>query len=97
MAAELTRYLTERDRFGGKSPLEAIVATELQALTKVIAQQVIAEHADLNAHIGRMVRDVVAAAMRENTALQEYVVRAVAEALAVRARDIRVQEAQDDG
>ena len=91
MAAELTKYLTERATYGDrKSPLEAAVAAEVQALTKTIAHRVVLEHPDLNGRIERMVREVVSAALREDATLQDTVIRAVSEALAVRARNARL-------
>lgn len=95
MAADLTRHLTEKDRYGGKSPLEQAVSVELQELTKKIAHQIVAEHPDLNQRIREMIRQVIGAALREDQTLQDAVIRAVSEALAVRARQARLA-AEDD-
>lgn len=80
-AQELTKYLLNRERYGGKSPLEERVQVEISAMAREIAADIVAENPQLREVIGRRVRDVVAQVLRDDAWLGDTVVQAVAKAL----------------
>jgi hypothetical protein len=77
----LTAFLTQPDRYRGKSPVVERVEAGIARLTTEIAAEVIAENPELRAVIRSRVADVVTRALNDDAYLNSTVIKAVSEAL----------------
>lgn len=81
VAAELARFLTTRDRYGGTSPLDTEIAAQITVMTREIAREIIANTPELRGHIQGIVERLVYSALQTDSWLNATIVNAVAKAL----------------
>lgn len=94
MAQELTRYLIDRDRYNGTSPLESMVKTEISAMARSIAKRVVEENPAIQTAIEERTRLVIGLALRDDAYLSTVVSGAVARALG---QLVQERQAEEDG
>lgn len=88
-ARQLTEYLTTKTGYDRQnSPLEAMVKAEISTMARKIAAEVVAENPALAGRIREMTIRVVTMALAKDEYITEPVIKAVSEALAVRAREL---------
>lgn len=86
-AAELAKFLTTPDRYGGRSPLEAVVQDKIKGIAREIAEEVIGANTELRKLIQDRINGLVAQALADDKFLNEALSRAVAGALAKHRED----------
>lgn len=84
-AEQLTRFLLERERYSNTSPLQQYVETEIKAMARKIAAEVVAENPGVADAVRRKASDVITRALAEDSFLNTTVTQAVAKALTDRA------------
>jgi len=84
-SAQLTEFLVKADGYRGKSPLMQRVETEISAMARTIAAEVVAENPGLTDKIRERTRHVVAAALRDDAYLNGLITQAVAKVITERA------------
>ena len=77
----LTESLLRGDGYGGKSPLLRTVEAKVEAMSRDIAAEIVAENPELRAAIERQTREVVTRVLRDEGWMRQTVIRAVAGAL----------------
>jgi hypothetical protein len=85
-AEQLTKFLLDRPAYGsGKSPLQEYVETEIKAIAKKIAAEVVAENPSVAETIRGKTSHIIAKALADDSFLNSTVTQAVAKALTTRA------------
>jgi len=80
-ARQLAEFLTQRGQYSSSSYLEDRVRIEIKGMAAAIAREIVESTPELGEIVRRKTREVVAAALREDSWLGERVVEAVAGAL----------------
>ncbi len=83
-ARTLASYMTERNGYSSKSPLEEAVRAEIRKMLAGIAENVVRDHPQVRDFLEAKAQEVIREALRDEAWLEREVVEACSRALAAR-------------
>lgn len=88
MAQILTEFLTRKPAYSGSAPIEGFIQTEIQAIARKIAGEVVNKNPELRNVIRSRAEEVVRRALNEDSYLNNMITNTIAKVISDRALEV---------